>query len=95
MGKPYKILLCLYSGQKMEWYFEDLRESLKWLYTITGAETCKDAISLAWFEVETEEEKKKLGLLRDFYLGQFDGKLQPSINFEELYAEVISEIEGG
>ncbi len=81
-------ILCIYSNLTLQWSFQELTEVLRWLYELTQADNCKDAIALAWMEVEEPEEKYKLGAIRDFYLGQFDGKIQPPVDMEKLYCEV-------
>lgn len=81
-------ILCIYDGIRQEWTMEELSRSLSWLKCLTKAETCEDALSIAWMRRLKPDEKRKLGLLRDLYLGQFDGKVHPRLNMEQLYKEV-------
>lgn len=86
--KDTVFILCIYSNISLKWTFAELTDVMKWLYELTQAQTCKDAIALAWMEVNTAEEQNKLSAIRDFYLGQYDGKITPEIDLEELYTRV-------
>ncbi|MCS7232025.1 MAG: hypothetical protein RMJ67_07815, partial [Elusimicrobiota bacterium] len=87
-GKNEVYILCIYSNVTLKWSFQELNDVMRWLYEITQAQTCKDAIALAWMEVNTPEEQHKLSAIRDFYLGQYDGKVQPEIDLEKIYCEI-------
>lgn len=85
-------VLCIYDSIKFEWSFLEMKEAFLWLYRSTGELSLEDAIALAWMKPLAVEEKKRLGMLRDLYIGQYDGKLIPKgTNLGKLYRSVCME----
>lgn len=84
-------ILCIYDGITLQWSFYELSEVMLWVYKITGMSCLKDAIAVAWMKVQTIEDRRKLGMLRDFYVGQFDNKLIPrGTDLERIYQNLIN-----
>lgn len=84
-----KFVLCIYDGITQEWDITELESVLKWLYELTGIKDCRQSLQLAWMKPLNAVEKKRLSLLRDFYLGQIDGKVKPIINLKRAYEQIV------
>jgi hypothetical protein len=84
-----RFILCIYDGISQEWDITELESVLKWLYGLTSIDNCRQALQLAWMKPLDAVEKRRLGLLRDFYIGQIDGRVKPLVDLRKAYAQIV------
>jgi len=66
-----------------------IREYLVWLYEKTKAISFDAGIQIVWRNELDEEEREKVRILRNLYMGFKDGAVEPLIDIREMYAEIL------